>query len=136
MFNCRALAGLRKTDIDWRSISAIFTMTQIFGEIGQPHQDHRKADDVTDVDPAIEHAGGDGSKSQTEDGPDDKLLKSGHVPHPFMYESLRCSIVRWPCIVNTQFVQSADRRSGGMDMHRQESRSMVGIAPILCANTL
>jgi hypothetical protein len=111
-------------------------MTQIFGEIGQPHQDHRQADDVADVDPAVKHAGGDDSKSQTEDGPDDKLLKSGHVPHPFKNESLRCSIVRWPCIVNTQFVQSADRLSRGTDMHRQKSRSVVGIAQILCANTL
>ena len=65
-----------------------FPMTQIFGEIGQPHQDDRQTDDVTDVDPAVKHAGGDDRKSQTEDGPDDKLLKSGHTPLPFMNKFL------------------------------------------------
>ena len=113
-----------------------FTMTQIFGEIGQPHQDDRKADDVTDVDPAVKHASGDDRKSQTEDSPDDKLLKSGHTLYPFANKFLRCSIVRFPCSVNTQFVQNRDHRAGATGPHRQTSRSMAGIDAILCANTL
>ena len=88
-----------------------FTMTQIFGEIGQPHQDDRKADDVTDVDPAVKHASGDDRKSQTEDSPDDKLLKSGHTLYPFANKFLQMFYSSLP--LQRQYPVCSERRPPG-----------------------
>jgi len=50
-------------------------LSQIFRKISQSHHDYRQADDVGEVNPAVEHTGKDDGKNSTDDGSDNKNLK-------------------------------------------------------------
>jgi len=50
-------------------------LSQILGKISQPHHDNRQADNIGDMNPAVEHPREDDGKNSTDDSSDNKNLE-------------------------------------------------------------
>ena len=50
-------------------------MSQVLGKISQPHQDNRQADNIDDMNLAVEHPREDDGKNSTDNSSDNKNLE-------------------------------------------------------------